>query len=109
WSSWGSVVTLVGGLVTASAGLVGLLGSLGIFTPNRPPEIMSVGPPSLRARRHEGVSFAVDAKDADGDVLTYQFRANVGTVQAVGNQVHWEAPPGDASRSVGLTVAVSDG
>ena len=100
---------ILGGGVTAAAALVGLLGTTDMWRPNRPPEIVRFGSDADRIRRAQPFMLPVEARDEDGDDLTFTWKASAGRVDGTGAAAMWVPPAGFSARVVSLTLTVSDG
>ena len=100
---------MLGGGFTAAAALVGLLVTTDMWRPNRPPEIVRFGSDADRMRRAQPFMLPVEARDEDGDDLTFTWKASAGRVEGTGAAALW-VPPGEfRDRVVSLTLTVSDG
>jgi len=100
---------LIGGGLTATAGLVGLLSSTDLWRPNRAPDIGSIGPVTARLQRAAPFALSVEASDPDGDDLTFAWSASAGRIDAKGAGALWTATPGLSDRLVTVTVTANDG
>ena len=100
---------ILGGSVTAAAALVGLLGTTDMWRPNRPPEIVRFGSDADRLRRAQAFMLPVEARDEDGDDLTFAWKASAGRVEGTGAAAMWIPPADFRDRVVSLTLTVSDG
>jgi predicted Ser/Thr protein kinase len=100
---------ILGGVVTAAAALVGLLGTTDMWRPNRPPEIVRFGSDADRLRRAQPFMLPVEARDEDGDDLTFTWTASAGRVEGAGAAAIWVPPAALLDRVVSLTLTVSDG
>jgi hypothetical protein len=100
---------IFGGGVTAAAALVGLLGTMDMWRPNRPPEIVRFGSDADRLRRAQSFMLPVEARDDDGDDLTFTWKASAGRVEGNGAAAMWVPPAEFPDRVVSLTLTVSDG
>lgn len=112
-ASWvqklGLYVGVGGGAVTACAGLVGLLGSVNLWRPNHPPEIVSFAAETARIRAGTSLLLVVEAKDPDGDELSFSYSASTGYIVGAGSSAVWTPPQSMASRLVQIKVSVTDG
>jgi hypothetical protein len=72
-----------------------------IFTPQ------DSDPERLQVRRGEICNIECVASDQDGDVLSYEWSANRGSISGEGPVVTWTAPPADGTYNI--TVVVTDG
>jgi predicted Ser/Thr protein kinase len=100
---------ILGGGVTAAGALVGLLGTMDMWRPNRPPEIVRFGSDADRLRRAQSFMLPVEARDEDGDDLTFTWKASAGQVEGTGAAAMWVPPAEFRDRVVSLTLTVSDG
>ena len=74
---------------------------------NNPPTISSFTATKTEVKPNEAVSLVVEAKDPDGDALTYDYTSNGGNIVSYGNGAKWTAPPKEGQFQI--TVAVNDG
>ena len=100
---------MVAGGVTMAGAVVGLLGTTDMWRPNHPPTIVSFGSDDERLRRSQPFALMVDARDEDGDELTFEWRASAGRIEERGAAATWLPPAELRDRLVSLTLTVSDG
>jgi hypothetical protein len=99
---------LFGGGAAAITGVTGALAAVDVWHPNRAPEIARVSPAGDRVRRGVPVRLAVDAKDADGDPLTFTFEV-AGQTLSGGPTILWRPPADLRDAVVTFKVTVDDG
>jgi hypothetical protein len=98
-----------GGLIAACAALVGLLGSLNVWHTNRPPEIVAFAADLKRLNANMPRIVNVEARDPDGDVLEFRYRASEGQISETGSSATWTPPPVLRQHAVQFQVWVKDG
>jgi hypothetical protein len=74
--------------------------------PNQPPSINSLTAEKEVSTLSES-QIVCEAYDADGDVLSYQWSADGGTIKGEGSSVAWVAP--DTASNYTVTIVVTDG
>jgi len=106
----GPWVAVIGGLVAALAGVVGIGGSVGMLSFNQRPTITEFEIWPTRIRRGASLALlSVRATDPDGDVLTYSFRASHGEITEQGSSALWATTGPLDAKIVSFSVTVSDG
>lgn len=74
---------------------------------NSAPQINSLIAEYDSIQTNNSVTLTCDATDADGDLLTYNWSVNIGTISGSGNSVSWIAT--DSLDTFEITCTVSDG
>jgi len=74
---------------------------------NTPPQIDSIELDTTATRPGGTINIQVFASDADGDLLSYKYFPEAGTITGSGSTVTWNAP--DNSGNYNIEIEVSDG
>ena len=105
-SGW---LTTTGTAVSAVGGILAFAANAHLWSPNEPPEIRAFAANRDRAMRGVPLEFSVDASDADGDRLRYEYTASFGTIEAAGPLMVWRSDSEPPGRILEVAVSVSDG
>jgi hypothetical protein len=95
-------------MVAAGGGVLGFSSSVGLWRPNHPPEIMSFKAERAAIRPGSSVSLSLEARDAEGDELTFEYSSNEGKLDGAGPGLVFTAPMNPVHHVAMITAKVSD-